>query len=44
MKPKVYIETSIPSFYYEERPAPDMVARRLWARQWWTKQRSIMYW
>jgi len=35
MKPKVYIETSIPSFYYEERPAPDMVARRLWTRQWW---------
>ncbi|MBN1876791.1 MAG: type II toxin-antitoxin system VapC family toxin [Anaerolineae bacterium] len=35
MKPKVYIETSIPSFYHEERPAPDMVARRLWTRQWW---------
>jgi predicted nucleic acid-binding protein len=31
----VYIETSIPSFYYEERPEPDMVARKLWTRQWW---------
>ena len=35
MKPKVYIETSIPSFYYEVRPEPEMVARRQWTRQWW---------
>ncbi len=35
MKPKVYIETSIPSFYYEVRTEPDMVARRQWTRQWW---------
>lgn len=35
MKPKVYIETSIPSFYYESRTEPDMVARREWTRQWW---------
>jgi hypothetical protein len=35
MKPKVYIETSIPSFYYEVRPQPDMVARRDWTQQWW---------
>ncbi len=42
MKPKVYIETSIPSFYYEERPEPDMVARRLWTRQWW-KQAEVYY-
>ena len=35
MKPKVYIETSIPSFYYEEREEPEMVARRHWTRQWW---------
>ncbi|WP_414568994.1 type II toxin-antitoxin system VapC family toxin [Nostoc sp. CCY 9925] len=36
MKPKVYIETSIPSFYYEVRTEPDMVARREWTRQWWS--------
>lgn len=36
MKPKVYVETSIPSFYYEERSAPDMVARRQWTREWWS--------
>lgn len=36
MKPKVYIETSIPSFYYEARTEPDMVARREWTREWWS--------
>jgi predicted nucleic acid-binding protein len=35
MKPKIYVETSIPSFYYEVRTEPDMVARRQWTRQWW---------
>lgn len=39
MKPIVYIETSIPSFYYETRAEPDMVARRLWTRHWWEKAR-----
>lgn len=34
-KPKVYIETTIPSFYHEVRGEPDMVARRMWTRQWW---------
>jgi predicted nucleic acid-binding protein len=37
MKPKVYIETSIPSFYHEVRTEPDMVARKQWTRQWWEK-------
>jgi predicted nucleic acid-binding protein len=35
MKPKVYIETSVPSFYYETRTEPDMEARKQWTRQWW---------
>ena len=35
MTAKVYIETSIPSFYYEVRTAPNMVARKEWTRQWW---------
>ncbi len=39
MKPKVYVETSIPSFYFEERPEPQMVARREWTRQWWDNHR-----
>ncbi len=31
----IYIETSIPSFYYGFRTEPDMVARREWTRAWW---------
>ncbi len=34
-KPRVYVETSIPSFYHEPRTTPDVVARRDWTRQWW---------
>ncbi|MBU7586323.1 MAG: type II toxin-antitoxin system VapC family toxin [Nostoc sp. TH1S01] len=40
MKPKVYIETSIPSFYYEVRTEPDMVARRQWTREWWNNAKE----
>jgi hypothetical protein len=40
MKPRVYIETTIPSFYFETRSAPDMVARREWTRQWWNEDRA----
>lgn len=35
MSRTVYIETSIPSFFYEARAEPEMVARREWTRQWW---------
>lgn len=35
MKSKVYVETSIPSFYYEVRPEAEMVARRRWTQLWW---------
>jgi hypothetical protein len=34
-KPRVYIETTIPSFYHETRTAPDIIARRRWTRQSW---------
>jgi predicted nucleic acid-binding protein len=37
MKQTVYIETSIPCFYYEIRPEPEMVARKEWTRQWWER-------
>ena len=37
MKSSVYIETSIPSFYYEVRTEPDNIARREWTRQWWNE-------
>lgn len=35
-KPRVYVETTIPSFHCEERTAPNIVARRDWTRQWWS--------
>ena len=40
MKPKVYIETTIPSFYYETRTEPEMIARRSWTREWWDNYRE----
>ncbi len=40
LKTKVYIETSIPSFYYEIREEPEMVARRNWTRKWWNSHRK----
>jgi len=40
MKPRVYIETSIPSFYHEIRTEPEMVAQRNWTRQWWEEYSS----
>jgi len=39
MRKKVYIETSIPSFYHEIRSEPAMVARRDWTKVWWDTQR-----
>jgi hypothetical protein len=34
-EPRVYVETTIPSFYHEARTAPDIVARWGWTRRWW---------
>ena len=39
MKRRVYIETTVPSFYVETRLEPDMVARRNWTREWWDEHR-----
>ena len=33
---RAYVETTIPSFYHEARTEPSIMARREWARQWWT--------
>jgi predicted nucleic acid-binding protein len=35
-KPRIYVETTIPSFYHETRTAPDILARRRWTRLWWS--------
>jgi predicted nucleic acid-binding protein len=39
MPQRVYIETTIPSFYREVRTEPEMVARRNWTRAWWDHRR-----
>ena len=31
---RIYVETSIASFYFEVRKEPDMIARRDWTRRW----------
>lgn len=40
MRRRVYIETTIPSFYFEVRSEPEMVARRNWTREWWAAASS----
>ncbi len=42
MSRKVYIETTIPSFYHEVRTEPEMIARKNWTRAWWD-DRSHQY-
>ena len=37
---KVYIETSIPSFYYEVRNEAEFVAMRNWTCLWWKESRK----
>ena len=41
MNPVVYIETTIPSFYYEVREEPEMIARKNWTRKWWKSYRHL---
>jgi predicted nucleic acid-binding protein len=36
MRQRVYIETSIPSYYYMTRTDPESVARMHWTRLWWS--------
>ena len=37
MLKRVYIETTIPSFYHTLRRDPESIARMRWTRQWWRK-------
>lgn len=37
---RIYIETTIASFYFEVRTEPEMVARRNWTRQWFDAARG----
>lgn len=40
MIPRVYIETTIPSFYCEIRSDSESVARRNWTQHWWDFKRD----
>lgn len=40
MRRRVYIETTIPSFYFERRTETEIVARREWTREWWSAANS----
>jgi hypothetical protein len=42
-KPRLYIETTIPSAYFDERLAPEMVARREDTRRWWATASAKYY-
>jgi len=41
-KPTVYIETTIPSFYYSDRTEQDMVVVKDWTCEWW-REESLNY-
>jgi predicted nucleic acid-binding protein len=41
MKPTVYIETTIASFYWETRNDPESVAMKDWTREWWSGPRLL---
>jgi hypothetical protein len=44
MRTLIYIETSVPSFYHETRPARDLQSRRDWTRQWWALPKFDQEW
>jgi predicted nucleic acid-binding protein len=37
---RIYIETTIPSFYFETRRNAECVSRRNWTRRWWDDHRN----
>ncbi|MGO8766206.1 MAG: hypothetical protein ACLQSR_13855 [Limisphaerales bacterium] len=39
MSLKIYVETTIPSFYFETRRNVECVSRRNWTRRWWDDHR-----
>ncbi len=40
MKSTVYLETTIPSFYYETRTDAEFIAMRNWTRKWWKERKD----
>jgi hypothetical protein len=40
-RPRVYIETTIPSFYHSTRTGTASLARRDWTRRWWDSAEDV---
>ena len=40
MRQRIYVETTIPSFYFDTRTSPEMVAMKLWTRRFWDEERD----
>jgi hypothetical protein len=40
VKKTVYIETTIPSHYYDSRTSAEMKVLKQWTRDWWEKRRN----
>lgn len=40
MKPTVYIETTVPSYYHNSRSDAEMVVLSQWTRDWWDNYRQ----
>lgn len=36
-KPTIFVETTVPSAYLEERTTSELIARREWTRRWWDR-------
>ena len=41
MPTRVYIETTIPSAYFNTRQEPESIARQNWTREWWDTRRPL---
>jgi predicted nucleic acid-binding protein len=37
---KIYVETSIPSYYHEQRTDPEIVVLKNWTQHWWDFKRE----
>ena len=40
MKPTIYIETTIPSYYFSQRKAAELAVLSKWTREWWDNERQ----
>ncbi|HVR36385.1 MAG TPA: hypothetical protein VMS21_11105 [Methylomirabilota bacterium] len=40
MSAVIYVETTIPSFYFEARTNPEVLIRRQWTREWWDSPKA----